>query len=51
MPVPGQQPVADRHGIAPRHQPIAVVLDLMHPVRLGRRALSPSGSDFMIDEP
>ncbi len=40
MPVPGQQPDADRHGIAPRHQPIAVVLDLMHPVRPDRRSLA-----------
>ena len=31
----GQQP--DAHGIAPGHQPIAVVLDLVNPVRARRR--------------
>ena len=34
---PGNQPDAD--GIAPRHQPVAVVLDLMQPVGAGRRAV------------
>ena len=40
MPVPGQQPDADRQGIASGHQPIAVMLDLMHPVRPGWRSLA-----------
>ena len=33
MPIFGQQPDANRQGIAAGHQPIAIVLDLMHPVR------------------
>jgi CheY-like chemotaxis protein len=33
----GDEP--DAHGIAARHQPVAVVLDLMNPVRPGRRAI------------
>ena len=33
MPVPSQQPDADRQGIASGHQPITVMLDFMHPVR------------------
>ena len=40
VPVPGQQPDPDRQGIASGHQPITVVLDLMHPVRPGRRLLA-----------
>jgi hypothetical protein len=40
MAVAGQQLDANRQGIAPGHQPIAVVLDLMHPVRPGRRLLA-----------
>ena len=36
--VPGQQPDAD--GIATSHQPIAIVLDLVGPVRTRRRARS-----------
>ena len=40
MPVPGQQPDANRQGIASGHQPIAIVLDLMHPVRPGWRLLT-----------
>ena len=35
LPLPGDQPDAD--GIAPRHQPIAVVLDLVNPLGAGRR--------------
>jgi hypothetical protein len=40
MPVLGQQPDADRQGIASCHQPITIVLDLMHPVRPGWRSLA-----------
>ena len=40
VPVPGQQPDADRQGIASCHQSIAVMLDLMHPVRPGWRSLA-----------
>jgi hypothetical protein len=40
MPVPGQQPDADRQGITSGHQPIAIVLDLMHPARPGWRPLA-----------
>ena len=40
MPVLGQQPDADRQGIASGHQPITIVLDLMHPVRPGWRLLT-----------
>ena len=35
MTVAGQQPDADRQRIASCHQPIAIVFDLMHPVRPG----------------
>ena len=40
MPVPGQQPDADRQGIASGHQPIAIVLDFVNPVRPGWRLLA-----------
>jgi hypothetical protein len=40
VPVPGQQPDADRQGIASGHQPIAIVLDLMHPSRPGWRSVT-----------
>jgi hypothetical protein len=36
-PVLGQQSDANRQGIASGHQPIAIVLDLVHPVRPGWR--------------
>jgi hypothetical protein len=35
---PGDQP--DAHGVASGHQPIAVVLDLIHPARPGWRSLA-----------
>jgi len=38
MPVPSQQPDADR--VPARHQPIAIVLDLMHPAWPGWRSLT-----------
>jgi hypothetical protein len=41
VPVAGEQP--DAHGIPACHQPIAVVLDLVDPVRPGRRALGSRG--------
>jgi hypothetical protein len=34
---PGNQPDAD--GVAPGHQPVTVVLDLVNPVGAGRRAV------------
>ena len=40
MPVPGQQPDADRQGITSGHQPIAIMLDLMNPIRPGWRSLA-----------
>ncbi len=40
MPVLGQQPDADRQGIASGHQPIAIVLDFVNPVRPGWRLLA-----------
>ena len=43
MTVAGQQPNPDRQGIASGHQPIAIVLDLMHPVRPGLLTLNPYG--------
>ena len=43
MTVPSQQLDARRHRVAPRHQPIAVVPDLIHPVRPGRRSSIAAG--------
>ena len=40
MTVAGQQPDADRQGIASGHQPIAIVFDLMHPAWPGWRSLA-----------
>ena len=40
MPILGQQPDANRQGIASRHQPITIVLDLMHPARPGWQLLA-----------
>jgi hypothetical protein len=40
MPVAGQQPDANRQGIASGHQPIAVMLDFMNPIRPGWRSLA-----------
>jgi hypothetical protein len=40
MAVAGQQPDPDGQGITSCHQSIAVVLDLMHPVRPGWRLLT-----------
>jgi len=40
MAVAGQQPDANRQGIASGHQSITIMLDLMHPVRPGRRLLT-----------
>jgi hypothetical protein len=37
MAVAGQQLDANRQGIAPGHQPIAIMLDLMHPAWPGWR--------------
>jgi len=40
MAVAGQQLDANRQGIAPGHQSITIMLDLMHPVRPGWRLLT-----------
>jgi len=40
MTVAGQQPNPDRQGIASGHQPIAIVLDFVNPVRPGWRSLA-----------
>src|SRR5215469_2158466 len=37
MPVAGEQPHAS--GVTARHQPVAVVLDFLNPVRAGRRSV------------
>ena len=40
MAVSGQQPDANRQGIASCHQPIAIMFDFMNPVRPGWRLLT-----------
>jgi hypothetical protein len=45
--IAGDEPDAD--GIAPRHQPIAVVLDLMHPIRAARQPVG-GGRKTRLDE-
>jgi hypothetical protein len=47
VPVAGEQ--ADSHGIAPCHEAIAVVLDLVDPVRPGGRSIG-GGRQAGLDE-
>jgi hypothetical protein len=49
MTVAGQQPNPDRQGIASGHQPVAVMLDFVHPARPGWRLLA-RGWQARLDE-